>query len=239
MERTIGQIVADDYRSAAVFDRYGIDFCCNGEQSLEMACEQKQLDVDELRKLLHPTFLGSEQALTDYKSWPLDLLIEYIEKKHHRYAEEKIPVINQYLNEISREHRAQHPELYRINEIFITSSVELTVQMEKEELVLFPYIRKMFKAKYNSETLAMPHFAPISIHVLAMKHNHRIEGKRLRQIEALSHNYTSPEDSSIAYKTTFVLLREFYKDLQIHIHLENNILFPKAAILEREFGTNV
>ncbi|MCG2462533.1 DUF542 domain-containing protein [Flavobacteriaceae bacterium F89] len=239
MERSIGQIVADDYRSAAVFDRYGIDFCCNGDQSLETACQQKQLDIVELRKLLHTTLLGPKPKPTDFKSWPLDLLINYIEKKHHRYTVEKIPVIHRYLNDICREYGAQHPELNQIFEIFITSSVELRVQMEMEELVLFPFIQKMLTAKYNSKTLHIPHFAPINIHVLALAHNHRIEGKRLRKIEALSHNYTPPEDSSKAYKKTFVLLREFYKDLQFHIHLENNILFPKSTLLEKEFRTSV
>ncbi len=239
MEKSIGRIVAEDYRNAAVFDRYGIDFCCNGEQTLSSACEQKQLDAIELRKLLHLGMLDLQVEPMDYNSWPLDLLTEFIEKKHHRYAEEKIPVINQYLTEICRDHGAQHPELHLIYEIFITSSVELTVQMEKEELVLFPYIRKMFNAKYNSETLDVPRFAPINIHVLALINDHRTEGRRLRKIEAFSNNYTPPKDTCKAYRRAFTLLQEFYKDLQIHIHLENNIIFPKATLLETEFGTCV
>lgn len=238
MKKSIGQIVAEDYRSAAIFDRYGIDFCCNGEQSLETVCEQRQIDIDELRKLLHHAIIDPLAEPMNYNSWPLDLLTEFIENKHHRYAKEKILVINQHLNEICMCQGAQHPELYEINEIFITSSLKLAVQMEKEELVLFPYIRKMFKAKYNSGTLNVSHFAPINIHVLSMINDHRIEGKRLRKIEALSRNYTPPEDTCNTTRIAFALLQEFYKDLQIHIHLENNILFPKATNLEKEIGTS-
>lgn len=97
MERTIGQIVADDYRSAPVFEKFGIDFCCNGNRSIEEACEQKKLDSRELTKALETALAQTTTVTTDYKSWPLDLLADYIEKKHHRYVEARIPVISNTL----------------------------------------------------------------------------------------------------------------------------------------------
>jgi len=93
LEKTIGQIVADDYRSAAVFEKFGIDFCCDGNRGIEEACAQKKMDADELRKKLEIALAETTAEATDYKSWPLDLLADYIEKKHHRYVEERIPVL--------------------------------------------------------------------------------------------------------------------------------------------------
>src|SRR5690606_15857907 len=118
MERTIGQIVADDYRSAPVFEKFGIDFCCNGNRSIEEACEQKKLESRELTKALETALAQTTTVTTDYKSWPLDLLADYIEKKHHRYVEARIPVIKQYLDKLVKVHGAKHPELLKINELF-------------------------------------------------------------------------------------------------------------------------
>jgi len=236
LEKTIGQIVADDYRSAAVFEKFGIDFCCSGNRGIDEACEQKNVDASELRKKLEIAIAETAAETTDYKSWPLDLLADYIEKKHHRYVEERIPVLTQYLSKINKVHGARHPELQQIYDLFVASGGELAMHMKKEELVLFPYIRKMVKAKQNGETLDAPRFGTIKNPIQTMMHEHDNEGERFRQIEALSDNYTPPEDACGTYKVTFAMLKEFQDDLHRHIHLENNILFPKAEELESELN---
>lgn len=236
MERTIGQIVADDYRSASVFEKFEIDFCCNGNRSIEEACEQKRVDPNELTKALETALAETTTATSDYKSWPLDLLADYIEKKHHRYVEKQIPIIKEYLDKIVKVHGADHQELQQINYLFIASAGEFTMHMKKEELMLFPFIRKMVRAKKNNETLDAPRFGTVKNPIQTMMHEHDNEGESFRQIKALSNDYTPPEDGCNTYKLTFALLKEFQDDLHTHIHLENNILFPKAEALEKEMN---
>ncbi len=234
MEKTVGQIVADDYRSAPVFEKFGIDFCCTGNLSIEEACKQNNVDSKELTKALETALAETTPPTTDFKSWPLDLLADYIEKRHHRYVEERIPIIKQNLDKLVQVHGAKHPELLKINELFIASAGEFAMHMKKEELMLFPFIRKMVRAKKNNEPLAEPRFGTVKNPIQTMMREHDNEGESFRQIEALSNNYTPPADGCNTYKVTFALLKEFQGDLHMHIHLENNILFPKAEELEKE-----
>lgn len=234
MEKTVGQIVADDYRSAPVFEKFGIDFCCTGNRSIEEACKQNNVDSKELTKALETALAETTPPTTDFKSWPLDLLADYIEKRHHRYVEERIPIIKQNLDKLVQVHGAKHPELLKINELFIASAGEFAMHMKKEELMLFPFIRKMVRAKKNNEPLAEPRFGTVKNPIQTMMREHDNEGESFRQIEALSNNYTPPADGCNTYKVTFALLKEFQGDLHMHIHLENNILFPKAEELEKE-----
>lgn len=234
MEKTVGQIVADDYRSAPVFEKFGIDFCCTGNRSIEEACKQNNVNPKELTKALETALAETTTPTTDFKSWPLDLLADYIEKRHHRYVEERIPIIKQNLDKLVQVHGAKHPELLKINELFIASAGEFAMHMKKEELMLFPFIRKMVRAKKNNEPLAEPRFGTVKNPIQTMMREHDNEGESFRQIEALSNNYTPPADGCNTYKVTFALLKEFQGDLHMHIHLENNILFPKAEELEKE-----
>jgi regulator of cell morphogenesis and NO signaling len=231
----IGELVAQDYRAATVFKKYGIDFCCQGNRTINDACEAKQIDeklvVSDLNALIH----SQSEIVTDYKSWPIDLLADYIEKKHHRYVQEKTLEIQPYLDKICKVHGEHHPELFEIKDEFNASAAELAIHMKKEELVLFPFIRKMVKAKQNNSTLDAPHFGTIQNPIQMMMNEHTNEGDRFRKIEELSSNYTAPPDACNTYRVTFALLKEFEQDLHLHIHLENNILFPKAIELEAIF----
>lgn len=163
----------------------------------------------------------------------MDLLADYIEKKHHRYVEEKSLEIKPYLDKICQVHGSRHPELYEINELFTASVGELAKHMKKEELVLFPFVRKMVKARQNGSSVDAPHFGTIQNPIQTMMAEHDNEGERFRKIESLSKDYTPPEDACNTYRVTLSLLKEFEDDLHLHIHLENNILFPKAAEMEK------
>ncbi|MFK7780989.1 iron-sulfur cluster repair di-iron protein [Psychroserpens sp.] len=235
-QKEIGQFVAEDYRTAAIFSKYKIDFCCNGNRTVAEACNKKGINSNILMNEIE-TILNSKSGETiDYKSWPLDLLVEYIEKKHHRYVEEKIPVIRQFLDKLCRVHGERHPELFKINELFTASAGELTSHMKKEELILFPFIRKMVKAKLENGAVQSPQFETVENPIAMMKDEHDNEGNRFREIEKLTSNYTPPADGCNTYKVTFAMLEEFEKDLHLHIHLENNILFPEAVKLEKLFN---
>lgn len=229
----VGEIVAQDYRTASVFNASGIDFCCRGNRSLAEVCKTNNIETTKLLNELN-LIHEDESNTTDYNSWPIDLLVDYIEKKHHRYVETKISEIKPYLNKIVRVHGAEHPELNEVEALFLDSAGELTKHMKKEELVLFPFVKKMVTTKDNGGELDIPHFKKVENPVEMMKEDHDNEGVRFRKIAELTQNYEPPSDACNTYTVTLALLKEFEADLHLHIHLENNILFPKALALEDE-----
>ncbi|MEL0455599.1 iron-sulfur cluster repair di-iron protein [Flavobacteriaceae bacterium SZ-1-7] len=235
-QKQIGQFVADDYRTAAVFSRYGIDFCCKGQRTIEEVCNKKDIDASQLLDELEVQLNSKTDQTIDYKSWPLDLLVDYIEKKHHRYVEEKIPVLLQFLNKLCKVHGERHPELFKINELFKESATDLAAHMKKEELILFPFVKKMVAAKIGETTIRTPKFGAVVNPIEMMKQEHDNEGERFRQIAQLTNHYSPPQDACNTYQVTYAMLQEFEQDLHLHIHLENNILFPKAMKLEQQFG---
>ncbi|MBX9806238.1 MAG: iron-sulfur cluster repair di-iron protein [Flavobacteriaceae bacterium] len=232
----IGELVAKDYRTASVFKKYGIDFCCQGNRTINEACEKKNIDSKSVVNDLDTIIQAQGENATDYKSWPLDLLADYIEKKHHRYVVEKTAEILPYLDKICRVHGDRHPELFEIKEHFNATAGELAKHMKKEELILFPFVRKLAKAKHEGVKVIAAPFGTIQNPIEAMMQEHTNEGDRFRKIEELSNNYTPPQDACNTYGVTLGLLKEFEHDLHLHIHLENNILFPKAIELEKELS---
>jgi len=232
--QVIGELVAQDYRTASVFKKYGIDFCCQGNRTINDACKNKNIDTVTVVKDLDRVSQERGESTTDYKSWPINLLADHIEKKHHRFVEEKILEIKPYLDKICQVHGARHPELFQIKEQFGAAAGELAAHMKKEEFILFPFVRKMMKAKTEGLKVSAPHFGTMQNPVERMMDEHSVEGERFSNIETLSNNYTPPEDGCNTYKVTFALLKEFEQDLHLHIHLENNILFPKAIAMEKE-----
>lgn len=234
-QKQIGQFVANDFRTAAVFNKYGIDFCCKGQRTVQEVCDKQGIDTDELLEELQAVLNSKGAQSIDYRSWPLDLLIDYIEKKHHRYVEEKTIVLRQFLDKLCKVHGERHPELLEINDLFTASSQELASHMKKEELILFPFVKKMVNAKLQDSLVATPPFGSVENPIATMMHEHDNEGERFRKIALLTSNYTPPADACNTYKVTFAMLQEFEQDLHLHIHLENNILFPEAAKLEQQF----
>lgn len=235
-KKTIGEFVAQDFRTAAIFSKYGIDFCCKGNRTIDEVCEKKEIGSDELLDQLNTVLATKGDSGIDFKSWPLDLLADYIEKTHHRYVEEKTPVLLQFLNKLEKVHGANHPELLEINALFKGCAGELAQHMKKEELILFPFIKKMVKATINHEAIQEPGFGTIKNPIAMMMQEHENEGDRFVKIVSLTNNYTPPADACNTYRVTFAMLEEFEQDLHKHIHLENNILFPKAIVLEKTFS---
>lgn len=233
--KTIGSFVAEDFRTAAVFSKYRIDFCCKGNRTVTEVCEKQNIDADTLLENVLQVVQSENNGSIDFNSWPLDLLADYIEKTHHRYVEEKTNVLLPFLDKLCKVHGANHPELFKINELFIGCAGELSQHMKKEELVLFPFVKRMVKTKESDGILSQPSFGTVSNPIAMMMHEHDNEGERFREIAALTDNYTPPADACTTYRVTFAMLKEFEADLHKHIHLENNILFPKAVVLEKDF----
>jgi len=230
---TIGEIVTNDFRTASVFTEYGIDFCCGGNKTLQKACEEKSVNVSELQEKLNQVIQTPKANNLDFNSWDLDLLADYIEKTYHRYIREKTPVLLQYLEKIKEVHGAHHPELFKIYDLFSHSAMDLGMHLQKEERILFPMIRHFAESKNSGQGAEPGHCGTIENPISVMKDEHGTEGARFEKISELSHGYTVPPDGCNTYRAAYTLLAEFEQKLHEHIHLENNILFPKSIKLEQ------
>lgn len=240
-QAVVGQLVAFNYRTAAIFSKYRIDFCCNGNRTVEEACQKKHIDVQAVKAELEEVLTVREKDDVDYNSWRPDLLADHIVKKHHAYVATQIPVLQAYLRKLESVHGNEHPELHDIALLFGATAADLTMHMKKEELVLFPYIHQIVQSALNGVTLDAAAFGSVSNPIAMMMREHDQEGERFRKIQELSNDYTVPPDGCNTYRVTYALLKEFQDDLHLHIHLENNILFPKAALMEensRETGNS-
>ena len=226
---TVGEIVAQDYRTASVFQSHGIDFCCKGGRTVNEVCDNKNLETAALVQELQAATTSKDPA-ADYRNWPLDLLADYIEKRHHRYVAQKSPELMQYLNKLCKVHGERHPELFDIRDEFASMASELASHMQKEEMILFPFVRRLA----TEDSPARPPFGTVENPIRMMMHEHSVEGDRLARITELTSGYTAPADGCTTYRVAFAMLREFEEDLHHHIHLENNIMFPRAIQLEQE-----
>ncbi|CEA16479.1 nitric oxide-dependent regulator [Fermentimonas caenicola] len=227
----IGKIVAENYKAASVFKKYKIDFCCNGNRTIADASKKNQIDEETLINELNDVTSEKNQGDIDFKSFPLDLLSDYIEKTHHRYIDSKIPEITPYLEKIVNVHGNMHPELYEVERLFKESAGDLSAHLRKEELMLFPYIRQVVKAQISGGKKPVAKMGNAAEYIALMEDDHNVEGERFRTISELTDNYNPPADACNTYRVTLSLLQEFEEDLHRHIHLENNILFPKSIAL--------
>lgn len=229
----IGNIVAENYKTAAIFKQYQIDFCCNGNRSIAEASRDKKLDERQLVNELLAVVNRKEEGGINFKAFPLDLLADYIEKTHHRYIETKIPEIEPFLQKVVRVHGENHPEVAVVEKLFLESAGNLSAHLKKEELMLFPHIRQMVKTQLSGEKLPLSKAGAAAAMIAQMEREHDAEGERFRTISELTGDYTPPEDACNTYRVTLSLLKEFEDDLHRHIHLENNILFPNSIALEQ------
>ena len=233
-ETRIGELVAQDYRTALVFKKHKIDFCCQGGRTIKEACQKKDLLESEVLQELENIYTAVA-PINNFQDFKLDDLVDYIEDNHHLYVAQALPVIGQYLDKVCKVHGAHRPELFQINELFSESAEELSHHMMKEELVLFPFVKRMAQAQRDNEKLELPGYGSVENPIAMMKHEHNTEGERFRKIAELSNDYQPPAEACNTYRVVFALLKEFEEDLHKHIHLENNILFPKAIELEKTF----
>jgi regulator of cell morphogenesis and NO signaling len=232
---TVGEYVAQDFRTAALFSKYKIDFCCKGNKTLDEVCQAKGLDINQIESEINAVLNSNSSVEMDFKSFSPNLLIDYIIEKHHEYIQEKTPVLLMYLDKLCKVHGERHPELFEINSLFKIASSELLNHLQKEELVLFPFVKTMTNAIKNNETIQQPGFGTVENPIAMLKQDHETEGNLFAKISELTNEYNPPMDACETYRVTFAMLKEFEQDLHKHIHLENNILFQKAIELENRF----
>lgn len=230
--KTVAEVVSENIKTAHIFKKYGIDFCCGGGITIDKACEKKNLDYSKLKEEL----LKVDEApkAYNYNSWNLDFLIDHILNVHHTYVEESIPLILQYSNRVAEVHGHHYSEVIVINKLFTEVADELSSHMKKEEQVLFPYIKTLLMLKSEKTPLSIPPFGSITNPIAMMESEHESAGDIFKEIARLSNNFTLPEDACNTFRALYAALDEFEQDLHQHIHLENNILHPKAKKLEQE-----
>jgi len=234
-EETLGEIAAKDLRKVEVFKKYGLDFCCGGKKTVKEACRDKGLDVTKVEAELK----NADKSLSTapplrYNDWELDFLAEYIQNVHHDYTRKVTPDLSSYSAKVAKVHGNRHPELETISGLVNDVCTEMASHMVKEEKILFPYIKELVKAKRTGKDFQKGPFGSIQSPISIMEQEHDVVGRKMDMIRVLSKNYTLPEDACASYSYLFKLLQEFENDLFVHVHLENNILFPKSLELEQK-----
>lgn len=233
---SIGEIVKKDFRAAAVFERYGLDFCCGGKKSIGQGCAEKGIDPE---KVLNDVVQLQNAAgrVENFDAWEIDFLADYIVNRHHGFVRSQLPVLSAHIRKIISVHGERHPELADIGTHFEAAQTELTQHMRKEETILFPYIKQLIGIRDGRLPKEWPPFGSIQNPIRMMEIEHEEAGDALKQIRRLSNNFMPPEDACTTYRVCFAELQEFERDLHQHVHLENNILFPKAIELEKQVNS--
>lgn len=232
-DKTVAQVVTENIKASHVFKKYNIDFCCGGGVSIEKVCEKKGLDYNTLLQELQEVNVSAEDN-NDYNRWTLPFLIDYIENVHHNYVEESTPMLLLYAAKVAKVHGHHYTEVVEIDRLFQLAAKELAGHMKKEELVLFPYIKQLVKAEKENSTPPNAHFGSVQNPIHMMESEHEEVGDIFKEIARLTNNYTPPEGACNTFRALYDKLDEFEQDLHKHIHLENNILHPKALRLEEK-----
>lgn len=232
-EKTVADYVTENIKTAHIFKKHGIDFCCGGNITIEKACAKKNVNQLILEKELSEVDVVKD-LIEDYDKWELDFLMIYIENVHHTYVRESLPIISQYANKVAKVHGHHYEEVVIINQLFHEVANELISHLQKEEQVLFPFIKQLVTAKKEGSKNITPPFGTVNNPINMMEHEHENAGDVFKEIARLTNNYTTPAEACNTFKALYAKLEEFEQDLHQHIHLENNILHPKAIELEQE-----
>jgi len=231
-EKTVRELALENPAATRVFEKLGIDYCCGGSQSLNQACQAANVSIDQVLKSLEAA--ASQPAGKD-RNWqkePLAELIAHINATHHRFVRQETARLDLLFDKVCDAHGSNHPELLEMRNTFSDLAAELTMHLMKEENVLFPYIVRMEEAAIQKEPVVPPPFGRVQNPVSMMMHEHDSAGSALRSLRQASGGYTLPPEACTSYQTLYKALAEFEADLHQHIHLENNILFPRAIEME-------
>jgi len=229
--KTIGEIVAADFRTAKVFENHGIDFCCGGKIALATICTENGLDLATLISELEAVRIEPVERGHNYAAWSLSFLADYIVNTHHVYLKENDQQIADYARKISVVHGAHHPEVIRIATIFDKIAADMTAHLKEEEEVFFPAIKRAEAAGIAGATPDTQDRETIRDSLVRLYREHEEIGDAIHTIRHLSKEYAIPDDVCNTFMLTYRKLKEFEDDLHKHVHLENNILFLKASLL--------
>jgi len=235
-QKKVSELVSENINTAHVFKKHGIDFCCGGGVSIEKACEKNNIELNDVISDLNKVDEKVDKTHA-YNDWNLDFLIDHILSTHHAYVRESLPLMVQYADKVASVHGHHYEEVINIKDFVHEVYNDLMPHLQKEEMVLFPYIKNMVRTKESGETFNSPPFGSIQNPINMMEVEHDRAGDIFKEIDRLSKNYNPPQEACNTFRALYALLQEFEQDLHQHIHLENNILFPKAISMESELLT--
>lgn len=227
-DKTIGEIVAEDFRTARVFEKYGLDFCCGGKLALAAACRGKGIDLAGITMELGAVKNAPVERSQDYASWELPFLIDYIINVHHTYVKENSGQIAAYAHKIVDVHGAHHPELLEIAGIFDKIATDMAAHLREEEETFFPAVKRAHTDRKAGSAAESKDIGTIGTLLEKLLREHEEVGDAIHAIRHLAKDYAIPDDACNTFMLTYRKLKEFEDDLHKHVHLENNILFPKA-----------
>lgn len=231
-ETTLKEIAVSGPAAVQVLEEAGIDYCCGGNHSLEQGCAGSGVASDEILARLRASAEQTRPEDADWASAQLADLTEHIREKHHGYVREAIPRVSALLEKVKAKHGANHPEIAVIDNLFHQLGQDMIAHMQKEEIILFPYIERLERSKHGGAPLERPFFQTVRNPIQMMMNEHDGAGGLAKQIRQASSNYATPADACSSYRRLYEELRVFEADLHLHVHLENNILFPRAVELE-------
>lgn len=231
-ETTLKEIAVSSPAAARVLEEVGVDYCCGGNHSLEEGCAGTGVASEEILARLRASAEQARPEDADWRSAPLAELTEHIRQKHHGYVRETIPRVSALLEKVKGKHGANHPEIALLEGLFQQLGREMIAHMQKEEIILFPYIERLEQSRNSGAALERPFFQSVRNPVQMMMNEHDAAGNLAKQIREACSNYAPPANACSSYQRLYGELRQFEADLHMHVHLENNILFPRAVELE-------
>lgn len=231
----VTDIVTNDYRTAEIFRKYGIEYCCGGRWPLQMVCDTKNIDISILTKELEDaTRTIRLPNVLPFDEWDIDFLVDYIMHVHHYYLKKQLPEIKTLLLKFADEHRKKYLYIAELEKTFLRLYNEILPHLQQEEEIIFPYIRQINHAFDNRES-----YARLLVKTLrkpieeAMNHEHVSVIRATQKMRELTNDYIVPAQACVSHKVVFAKLKELDNDLMQHMHLENNILFPRAIEMEK------
>jgi len=228
-ERAVGEIVAENYHTAGVFREVGIDFCCGGKITLAQACTKKKIAIDDVVERLESVGSRYVGVANDYSQWSPSLLVSYIVETHHDFVRRKVDEVGRYAVKVAHVHGERHPENVAIAARFLELANAMNEHMISEEERVFPMLMRVSSAVRTGGNAAASDLAMLASEIEQMEAEHEAAGDLMKQIRALSNDFMPPEDACTTYRVLYQNLEGFEADLHKHVHLENNILFPKVA----------
>jgi regulator of cell morphogenesis and NO signaling len=233
-DKTVRELALENPAATRVFETLGIDYCCGGNQTLEQACRKGALSMDQVTDALAEADRVAVPCpnTSDWQTAPLADLIAHIQATHHRYTHAEIARLAPLFDKVCSVHGGNHPELFQVRKVFSGLAQELTSHLMREEAILFPYVVRMEEAIVEKEPVLPPPFGTVQNPVAMMMREHDGAGDALRTMRQATQGYAAPADACVSFQTLYKALAQFEADLHQHIHLENNILFPRAIAME-------
>src|SRR5678816_2662405 len=229
---TVREVAMELPQSTRLFEKFRIDYCCGGHKPLAEACASAGVDVTDVMEMLADVTQSEDTAALDFQNASVPDLITHIIDTHHVFTKSEMERLQSLTDKVIGAHGANHPELLHVRELWQRLCADLKPHMFKEEQILFPYMIALAKAADHKGPAPFAPFGTVNNPIRMMMREHDVAGEIVRELRALTSDYKAPADACISYQTLYQALENFERDLHQHIHLENNILFPKALAME-------